>query len=168
MKKPSTTLVLSHESNFEDYITDYAKANKLPMSGEEWERALAAARRLDYTAKRDAQPNMRLIPSSRSSVRRKLSLVRRLMTRLLRRSRQQVHLSELDDIQAFLKQVPKAATMSQISWGPLRNGFGTWMMATLRPGGQQEGSRPTPPRLKNVPSWKLLAARPVELPARGR
>lgn len=30
---------------------------------------------------------------------------------------------------------------------------------TLRPGGQQEGSRPTPPRLKDVRSWKLLAAR---------
>ena len=81
------------------------------------------------------------------------------MTRLLRRSRQQIHLSELDDIQAFLKQVPKAAAMSEISWGPLRNGFGTWVIAILRPGGQQEGSRPTPPRLKDTPGWDLLASR---------
>ena len=49
--------------------------------------------------------------------------------------------------------------MSEISWGPLRNGFGTWVMAILRPGGQQEGSRPTPPRLKDAPGWEQLGAR---------
>ena len=142
-----------HKTNFEDYITEYAKANQLSMSGDVWERALAAAKRLDYTLDRDAQPNMRLIPNEPS-------FVSRLMTRLLRRSPQRIQLSELDDIQAFLKQVPKtAATMSEISWGPLRNGFGTWVMAILRPGGQQKGSRPTPPRLINAPGWDLLASR---------
>ena len=102
MKKSSGTGVSWHESNFEDYITEYAKANELSMSGDVWERALAAAKRLDYTEDRDAQPDMRLIPSEPS-------FVSRLVARLLRRSRQQVHLSELDDIQAFLKQSPKAA-----------------------------------------------------------
>ena len=153
MKKSSGTGVSWHESNFEDYITEYAKANKLSMSSDEWERALAAAKRLDYIEDRDAQLGMRLIPSE------PVSLVRRLMRRLLRRSRQQIHLSELDDIQAFLKQLPKAATMSEISWGSLRKGFGTWVIAILRPGGQQEGSRPTPPRLKDAPGWDLLASR---------
>lgn len=152
MKKSSGTGVSWHESNFEDYITEYAKANELSMNSEEWERALAAAKRLDYTEDRGAQPTMRLVPSEPS-------FVSRLVARLLRRSRQQVHLSELDDIQAFLKQVPKAATMSEISWGPLRNGFGTWVIAILRPGGQQEGSRPTPPRLKDAPEWEQLVAR---------
>ena len=142
-----------HKTNFEDYITEYAKANQLSMSGDVWERALAAAKRLDYTLDRDAQPNMRLMPNEPS-------FVSRLVARFLRRSPQRIHLSELDDIQAFLKQVPKAAaTMSEISWGPLRNGFGTWVMAILRPGGQQKGSRPTPPRLINAPGWDLLASR---------
>ncbi len=130
MKKPSTTLVSWHESNSYDYITEYAKANELSMSGEEWERALAAARRLDYTGNRHTKPNMRLTSSQRS-------LVGRVVARLLRRTAPREHLSELDDIQSYLVLAPNAAQQSQISWGPLRNGFGTWVMATLRPGGQQ-------------------------------
>ena len=48
MKKSSPTGVSWHESNFEDYITEYAKVNELSMSSDVWERALAAAKRLDY------------------------------------------------------------------------------------------------------------------------
>jgi len=152
MKKRSRTNTPLHKSNFSDYITKYAQSNNLAMSGEEWERALAAAKRLDYTGARDAQ--MQLIPSQPS-------LVRRLVSRLRRRSPSEVRLTELDDIQTFLKRAPKAVagSVSEIHWGPLRNGFGTWVMAILRPGGQQTGSRPTPPRLRDAPGWELLAAR---------
>jgi len=145
------TGVSLHKSNFEDYITKYAQTNSLSMSGDVWERALAAAKRLDYTGDRDAQPKMRLIPSQPS-------FVKRLMTRLLRRSRQRIHLTELDDIQAYLAQ-RASAQQSEFIWGPLRNGFGTWVIAILRPGGQQVGSRPTPPRLRDTPGWDLLASR---------
>jgi hypothetical protein len=153
MKKKSKTNISWHKKNFEDYITKYAQTNQLAMSGDEWERALAAAKRLDYTSERDALPNMQLIPSQPS-------FVRRLMSRLVRPSPQGEHLSELDDIQAFLKRAPKVATtVSEIHWGPLRNGFGTWVMAILRLGGQQTGSRPTPARLIDTPGWELLVGR---------
>jgi hypothetical protein len=66
------------------------------MSGDEWERALAAAKRLDYTGSRDAQPSMQLIPIQPS-------FVKRLVSRLVSRSPQGEHLSEWHDIQAFLK-----------------------------------------------------------------
>lgn len=84
------------------------------------------------------------------------SLVGRLLARL--GLRQGPHLGELDCIRAFLKEAPRqAAEQSEINWGPLRGSFGTG--AHLRPGGEQTGSRPTPPRLKNIPPWDLLAAR---------
>lgn len=156
MKRPSL-----HNKNFEHYITEYAVAAGHTMAGEKWEAALAAARRLDYTGNRDAEPNMKLTPSQPS-------FVRRLVTRLLLRTSQREHLSELDDIQAFLRQksealralrVSEAPLPSEIIWGPLRNGFGTWVIAILRPGGQQKGSRPTPARLRDAPGWELLKAR---------
>jgi hypothetical protein len=141
-----------HHKNFEHYITQYAKANDLPMSGQVWQAALAAARRLDYTQNRDANPKMRLVASEPSFLSRVLGR--------FRRRRQRVHLTELDDIRAFLQQAPEAAVQqSSFLWGPLRHGFGTWVIAILRPGGQQKGSRPTPPRLKDAPGWLLLLAR---------
>jgi hypothetical protein len=145
-------LPLLHKKNFEHYITEYAKANDLPIRGQVWEAALAAARRLDYTGNRDATPKMRLIPSLPSFFSRLLGRVRR--------RRQPVHLTELDDIRAFLALAPEAAAQqSEFLWGPLRHGFGTWLIVILRPGGQQKGSRPTPPRLKDAPGWELLLAR---------
>lgn len=147
-----TQLPSRHKKNFEDYITQYAISNDLSMNDPMWQVALAAARRLDYIGDRNATTNMQLTPSPPS-------LMRRLFA-LLRRREQQVHLSELDDIQAFLRQAPKlAAQQSEIIWGPLRNGFGTWVIAILRPGGQQKGSRPTPSRLRDAARWKLLGAR---------
>ena len=141
-----------HDKNFEHYITQYAKANDLPMRGNVWQSALAAARRLDYTGDRDANPKMRLIGSQPSFLSRLFGF--------FRRTTRQVHLTEVDDIRAFLQLAPEAATQqSQILWGPLRNGYGTWVIAILRPGGQQKGSRPTPPRLKDVPGWQQLLAR---------
>lgn len=132
-------LPLLHDKNFEVYITEYAKANDLLMRGEVWQAALAAARRLDYTDDRDA--HNQLIASQPSFFQRVL--------RRFRRTRQPIQLTELGSIRAFLQLAPEAAAQqSEILWGPLRHGYGTWMIATLRPGGQQKGSRPTPPSLR--------------------
>ena len=140
-----------HKKNFENYITEYAKANDLAMTGQVWKSALAAARRLDFTGDRDANPSTQLIASQPSFFSRVFGFFRRTP---------QIHLTELDDIRAFLELGPEAAAQqSQIIWGPLRNGFGTWVIAILRPGGQQKGSRPTPPRLFDAPGWRLLSAR---------
>lgn len=141
-----------HNKNFENQITEYAKANDLPMTSQVWQSALAAARRLDYTGNRDANPTMKLMSSQPTFLERVFGL--------FRRTPQRIHLSELDDIRAFLELAPEAAAQqSLIIWGPLRNGFGTWVIAILRPGGEQKGSRPTPPRLKDAAAWQLLSAR---------
>jgi hypothetical protein len=63
MKRPSL-----HNKNFEHYITEYPGAAGHTMAEEKWEAALAAARRLDYTGNRDAEPNMKLTPSQPSFV----------------------------------------------------------------------------------------------------
>ncbi|MGB0385818.1 MAG: hypothetical protein ACPGWR_13440 [Ardenticatenaceae bacterium] len=156
---PSSTNIIPlpsrHDKNFEHYITDYAVTNNLTMDGDVWESALAAAKRLDY-AKREGRaastPDMTLIPAQPSLFGRFLGL--------FGRRPQEAHLSELDDIRAFLAQAPEAAAQqSQINWGILRNGFGSWMKARLLPGGQQKGSSPTPRRLRDTPGWELLSKR---------
>jgi hypothetical protein len=144
-------LPLPHKKNFEKYITEYATTNSLHKTGEVWNKALKAAQRLDYIGDRSAEPDMQL------SFAPPAGLLSRLM-RFFRRAEPPVYLTELDDIQAFLMQAPEAAAQqSEIKLGVLRNGFATRMEATLRPGGQQKGSRPTPAKLKNTPGWELLA-----------
>jgi len=161
-KPPSTStniipLPSRHDKNFENYITDYAVTNRLTMDGELWESALAAAKRLDYTKRgeRASTPNMTLIPAQASLFGRVLGF--------FRRRPQPAHLSELDDIRAFLAQAKDAAAQqSQINWGILRNGFASWMKARLLPGGQQKGSSPTPRRLHDTPGWQLLYRRKLQ------
>lgn len=152
MKTNHTQPTSRHKKNFETYITDYAQANDLEMSGAIWKAALEAARRLDYTADRSRRPNMKLLVSGSPSG---------LLARVLRlfRAASEAHLTELDDIRAFLQLAPLAAAQqSQIEWGPLRNGLGSWMKAHLLPGGQQKGSPPTPREFLG-PSLKLLYRR---------
>lgn len=142
-----------HKNNFETYITQYAQANDLEMSGLIWKAALEAARRLDYTAERSLAPKMKLLVSASPS-----GLLGRVLS-LFRRSASEEHLTELDHIRAFLQLAPEAARQqSQIEWGPLRNGLGSWMKARLLPGGQQKGSPPTPREFLGL-SLKLLYRR---------
>lgn len=145
-----------HDKNFEQYITDYAVTNRLTMDGDVWETALAAAKRLDYAKREErAKPNMTLTPAQAGLFGRVLGI--------FRRRQQEHHLSELDDIRAFLAQAKDAAAQqSQINWGILRNGFASWMKARLLPGGQQKGSSPTPRRLHDTPGWQLLYRRKLQ------
>lgn len=142
-----------HQKNFENYISEYAQANDLQMSGPIWKAALEAARRLDYTADRSRAPNMKLLVSASAS-----GLLGRVL-RLFRATAFEEHLTELDDIRAFLQRAPEsAAQQSKIEWGSLRNGLGSWMKARLLPGGQQKGSPPTPREFLG-PSLNLLYRR---------
>lgn len=121
------------------------------MGGSVWESALAAAQRLDYRQAPSAADVSALIPQPQAS------FIGRLLALLpVRRRREQ--LTELEHIHAFLRLAPVAAQQSKIEWGPIRNGFGTWMKAILRPGGQQEGSRPTPVIFIGA-GWQMLSQR---------
>lgn len=141
-----------HNKNFETYLTEYARTNALTMRGSVWKSALAAAQRLDNTQDTSAAPNMALIPKPQAT------FMGRLLALLPVRRRWE-ELSELEHIHAFLRLAPDAAAQqSEIKWGPLRNGFGTWMKAILRPGGQQEGSRPTPAIFIGA-GWEMLNQR---------
>lgn len=143
-----------HNNNFKNYLTQYATANNLAMRGEEWEAALAAAQRLDYTGSRATAAKMEFIPKQEST-----GVLGRLVG-LFRRTEAPVVISEMDDIRAFFRLAPEAAAQqSEINWQILRNGFGRGMIARLRRGGQQKGSRPTPSKLVKVVLWKELYKR---------
>ncbi|MGB0387859.1 MAG: hypothetical protein ACPGWR_23830 [Ardenticatenaceae bacterium] len=146
--------VSRHKENFERYITQYAQRNELEMDGPIWEAALAAAKRLDYSGDRRSAPKMQFVPSIKGT-----GILGRLAG-FFRRREPATYISETDDIRAFLERAPSAAEeQSEIKWGVLRNGFASRMVARLRPGGQQKGSRPTPVRLDKMPGWELLYKR---------
>ena len=94
-----------HDKNFQSYITQYAQANELAMAGAEWQAALAAAQRLDYSQDRNVTTHMILRPSEAQQE----GLLRRVFGRLLRRGAPEIYLSELESIRAFLNLAKGAA-----------------------------------------------------------
>jgi len=156
MSTQMTEPIFRHDKNFQTYITQYAQANELAMAGPEWQAALLAAQRLDYIKDRNLTTHMILKPSEAQ----KEGLLRRVFGRFSRRSQQEIYLSELSDIRAFLNLAKGAAAQqSDLKWGPLRNGFATRMIGSLLPGGQQKGSRPTPARFDELPLWRTFYRR---------
>jgi hypothetical protein len=130
---------VAHNRNFEHYIRAYLAntGTPLPVLGAApapilafptWLPALQAARLLDFTGNRGVGQALTVAPGG--------------------------HVAEMDAIRAFVVAAsggagagagvhPGGQHNSVINWGPLQNGFGTFVEAQLLPGTQAVGSSPT-------------------------
>jgi hypothetical protein len=147
VKSSSSVVQLAkHAKNWTNYVNAYQVQYGLLGAGDPlYDAAIQAATKLDHIGPRAAATN--LTEQTDSS---KLTWGQKWFPAWATPiTAEQKYIQEVQDIQDFLHQAKAkgaGANPSTIKWGGLRNGFGTWVEATLRkdPNLQPTGSSPTP------------------------